>query len=357
MSKPHSVKTNAFSETTSVGQMDETDSDILDQALQRLADGDRNSDDILGLREIVSKRVQLNLGSRRCDLWSFLRDQCGYDDTQIRDHLWDHLPLSDRKLLPSSGPTLLHEYTELITAALLRQNGQQCGCADRYADNHDSGNGERYKKFTGMKESCQANHWIRSYSTLPGSDQRRTVKLPEQWVWKAVDGNTVLHINKSEGIYRDLGNSMLVAVLTTPAGTGLYLIKTTDKEGKEVERLVDSRSIEQGDWLVPGGHEDDDCGSFVESSGNHQAAVNAYVFFCEHCQKVVGENGNTCRTPNCNWVLKTTINSPQSTYEAMVSTCGQHYWPKSGIDCPVCNRPARRGGRKRVPAAYAQLTE
>lgn len=65
----------------------------LELAMKRLSAASGKPDDIHTLRDAVIRRIQRKLGSARCDLWTFLRENCSYSDREIRDHLWDGMPM------------------------------------------------------------------------------------------------------------------------------------------------------------------------------------------------------------------------------------------------------------------------
>ncbi|MEM7476655.1 MAG: hypothetical protein AAF483_16835 [Planctomycetota bacterium] len=316
--------------------------DEIEAAIRRLAiaDSDPDANDIQTIRSAVLARLRRKLGSSKCDLWWFLREQCGYSDKQIRNHLFDGQP---KDLQPSDGAFLLQIYAELITANLLRRNKHRCGCWERYQDTiHPliKREGKRKsRKSADMRRECNKIHWIQGYGEQH-NDGRRSEKQPLAWLHTAVDGNVILKpvefrngqiSEKGSGYYRDLGNSMLIAVFETPAGTGLYLIGSDQNW-----RLLDSRQIERNDPAIL-----DDDGSFRSAIElfEDKRCETPTVFYCTHCREIVGRDGKHCRGKKCVWEIverQDWSGVELQEYKANVFSCGQHFWPCRGLDrCPV----------------------
>jgi len=318
----------------------------LDLAIKRLAVECGKPADIEAVRVAVTDRIRRKLGSPKCDLWTFLREQCGYTDNQIRDHLWDGMPKEDRRDFQLKTPTLINIFSYLIVMALVRHENQRCDCASRYvALNPD--------KAVRMRDPCEKNHWIKSYGRKT-DDRRRRQHPPDKWLRIAVDGDSNLHLRVG-GQFRRFGNSMLCAVLTTPAdNTGLYLIDKT-RNGQKTWLLVETRPFEEEDrleWFA-----DDSADrrpTRVELAEDTSSARTVRGFKCGHCRHVVGQDGASCCKTKCVWTeIRILKSEAVEFYDALVSMCpNKHFWPLGKNACPTCGEP--RCGRERVRAAYGK---
>ncbi|MEO8496741.1 MAG: hypothetical protein ABI614_16855 [Planctomycetota bacterium] len=316
----------------------------LELAIKRLSVECGKPADIEAVHDAVLAQIRQKLGSPKCDLWRFLHG-CGYTNRQIEDHLRHGLPKDEAKL-----PTLIEIYADLITTALLRQKQQRCGCALRY-ESYDS------RKSVDMQRTCEKNHWIKSYE--PSASRQ-----PKAWLRYAIDGDSILgRIKRADsqvvglsGMYRAFGNSMLCAVLTTPAETGLYLVKRI-KDGEKVELLVDSRHIEQSDRPMhsTGDEDDESLPTVVESAIDKQPVVLAW--YCESCRRIVGKEGVACCKAKCVWTphqVAQAIDDETPTYRTSVGICAQrHCWPKRGQNCPQCD--GEQVDRKMIWAVYVDV--
>jgi len=305
----------------------------LHEALRRLRNGLRNSDDVMLVREAVLRRIRRKLGSRRCDLWVFLRERCNYTDAQIKRHLQTDLePETRGKHEPR--PSLIDSYAELITGELLRTNGQHCMCYESYE-------GER--RGAHMQAACEHKHTVRSYEA-PIRHNEKSILTGQVWIDRAVDGRASLTIKggtlvKQEGRYRAFGTSMLCTVFDTPCGNKLRLVRENGKD-----RLVETGRRELSDF-IPGGDSEGQRDSIITSAAYVADEQFACGWECTHCGGMVGKDGRACRKQGCRWQLHTKIPKSQviEYFTAAVHTCeNRHFWPNGRVEqCSDCSQPKK----------------
>ena len=320
-----------------------------ERAIRDLAEGKSDDDGInfALLREAVIAEINRKIGSKRCDVWSFLRDSCRYSDAQIWRYLWQEDPPTCQDAdQPRETMPMIQAYAEMITAELCR-NGTRCSCAERYQSY--SRKGERYKKYAEMQKACERNHQIVAFRADPRFSEAVGAL---EWLKKAVHGasNLLFQVGngkRASGMYRAFGNSMLCAVLRTPDETSLYLVPARnlpaalreDGISPDADVLVDSR------WLES--QENDDVGglnAIDESVGDVLA-----IWYCVTCDRFVHHQQGCGGTCDCHWELHEVVQddptgaatdpfpAPEKMKKKTLNICAnRHFWPSVKTDqCPV----------------------
>lgn len=316
-------------------------------ALSRLAAGERDSADILSVRELIAARMLRKLGSSNCDLWNFLREDCHYSNQEIFKHLTMGLSATFSSTGPGNPnqsasrwskdalPALLWSWCEMLAVTLLRTGENRCQCAERYHSFDCEHNGGRSRKYTSMQEACERNHSTQAWLNDAASNLLRALHY-------AIDGDSNLFL-KQQGQFRSFGNSMLCAILTTPAESGLYLWK--DADGKEY--LVDERQfapVMRGQAPLP-------------NRGGTGSTFGALVWVCHSCRHVIGSSKSSCTRRDCIWDLvqvdREIADTLSETESTSASKCkNNHVWPGRG-PCPECQREPQK--RKKIDIFINQL--
>ena len=169
---------------------------------------------------------------------------------------------------------------------------------------------------------------------------------PLKWLNRAVHGPSNL-LSQQGGQFRAFGNSMLNAVLTTPAESSLYL--------NEDDLLVDGRSLDIDFQDNPNSISDGG-----EDAGMDQSAM---VWACLTCETVLSTQ-TYCQSRNCVWepfamsAHSVTLQPPP--LRVRLARCRNgHLWPHSRKTCPKCGEE-REGERQSidiVPASDIRFRE
>jgi hypothetical protein len=326
------------------------------------------------LEGAIGDLLMRKLGSKRCDLWTFLADLPGaansprYSHGEIWSFLWQGEPPKEES--EKSTPPMLRYWGDLILFAFARlrtkESVHRCRCFERY---------DEPRKGNAMREACERKHTVERFPTYlaecatrqetdPDTEDEVDGKGPpteaslsdeeraQRFVKRAVDGDSNLH-EKREGMFRAFGNSMLCAVFTTPGEKGLYLVRSVvcgaDRERKEVDRLV-----EVGEESLPDA-------KFLHAAGSSTSTVLSLpadcVWVCDHCECIVGGADDCQGSSQCVWrPLSIGTHLVNPTIERRLgSYCERrHVWPdRRRTTCPECGSP--KVGNKHIPIPLTTL--
>ena len=310
-----------------------------ERAIRDLANGKRDGINLALLREAVIAEINRKLGSPKCDLWTFLREKCGYKDQEIRLHLCHDNPSKEADQEPGEprkAMSMIQVYAEMITSELCRIKSR-CHCAERYQSYEPSS-----RKYPAMQEGCERKHHIPEFL----NQQKRA---PLEWLANAVHGASNLFLNIG-GMFRQYGGSMLCAVHTTPAESSLYLVpyenlpaSLRDGLSSEAELLIDSRRLERH-FDIHG----DDTGRDWEPAETSLGDVLA-TWRCVACDRDVTLN-NYCNSTLCHWELGSVTqgdetgeateliaSDPDQLKRKTLNVCAnRHFWPSIKTkQCPA----------------------